>query len=356
MPVNCSVYNAPAPRHSSRSSAHSSRARSSGSGSGGRDREEAPRTCECLTQTLSCHGCGAQVGYMIVSPCSKCTSSTFSPSMHFGRTPHSGNNVPPFMPPLMPSRNRATNGHRFVFHSSEVVGEERLYVSGEPGVIPDADPYENAEQDNTFSTSVAQYAPYGGAHAQVTNSGNHVSNSQAYAAQVAHSYLIMPPLRSPPSMPNGPESQRFFQTFPLERTPHNSGDSTGSNMSAHSRSSSRRSSVASPVRSPPPSRNSAHTDRAPSYAAFPPLQPIPSIHQYPGSPSMQATPPPSAPKAPKIRGGDVLFWHHLSRRGELPGVYDDERSRPNNGGRLFDHEDDDKGRLPGVAGAIVCGR
>lgn len=27
-----------------------------------------PRTCECLTQTLSCHGCGAGIGYMIVAP------------------------------------------------------------------------------------------------------------------------------------------------------------------------------------------------------------------------------------------------------------------------------------------------
>jgi hypothetical protein len=29
-----------------------------------------PRTCECLTQTLSCHGCGAGIGYMIVTPVS----------------------------------------------------------------------------------------------------------------------------------------------------------------------------------------------------------------------------------------------------------------------------------------------
>ena len=27
-----------------------------------------PRTCECLTQTLCCHHCGASVGYMIVLP------------------------------------------------------------------------------------------------------------------------------------------------------------------------------------------------------------------------------------------------------------------------------------------------
>jgi len=27
-----------------------------------------PRTCECLTQTLCCHGCGTAVGYMVVIP------------------------------------------------------------------------------------------------------------------------------------------------------------------------------------------------------------------------------------------------------------------------------------------------
>lgn len=34
------------------------------------------------------------------------------------------------------SNNRATNGHRYVFHSSEVVGSERCYISTEPGVHP----------------------------------------------------------------------------------------------------------------------------------------------------------------------------------------------------------------------------
>lgn len=34
------------------------------------------------------------------------------------------------------ANNRATNGHRFVFHSSEVIGTERHYVKGENGVNP----------------------------------------------------------------------------------------------------------------------------------------------------------------------------------------------------------------------------
>lgn len=32
--------------------------------------------------------------------------------------------------------NRATNGHRFVFHSSEVSGSERYHIKNELGVIP----------------------------------------------------------------------------------------------------------------------------------------------------------------------------------------------------------------------------
>lgn len=36
----------------------------------------------------------------------------------------------------MSASNRATNGHRFVFHSNEVSGTERHYVQDEPGVIP----------------------------------------------------------------------------------------------------------------------------------------------------------------------------------------------------------------------------
>ena len=31
-----------------------------------------PRTCECLTQSLCCHGCGNTIGYMIVVPVSIC--------------------------------------------------------------------------------------------------------------------------------------------------------------------------------------------------------------------------------------------------------------------------------------------
>lgn len=74
-----------------------------------------PRTCECLTQTLSCHGCGAGIGYMIVAPCARCTAQ-----QSVGGRPG--------------QPQRTANGHRFVFHHAEIVARERLYVPGQPGV------------------------------------------------------------------------------------------------------------------------------------------------------------------------------------------------------------------------------
>lgn len=78
---------------------------------GGVDPIEPPieRTCECLTQTLGCYGCGAQVGYNIISPCAQCTNSVMK-------------------------HQRSSNGHRTVLHCSEISVRERRYVCGEPGV------------------------------------------------------------------------------------------------------------------------------------------------------------------------------------------------------------------------------
>ncbi|GAK63019.1 protein FAM72A [Moesziomyces antarcticus] len=78
---------------------------------GGADPNEPPveRTCECLTQSLGCYGCGAQVGYNIISPCTRCTSSVMKHS-------------------------RSSNGHRTVLHCSEIAVRERRYIPGEPGV------------------------------------------------------------------------------------------------------------------------------------------------------------------------------------------------------------------------------
>ncbi|PWN28612.1 hypothetical protein BDZ90DRAFT_153092 [Jaminaea rosea] len=72
----------------------------------------AERTCECLTQTLGCYGCGSQIGYHIASPCRMCTSSVNHDAL-----------------------KRGSNGHRTVLHCSEIEVRERRYVPGEPGVM-----------------------------------------------------------------------------------------------------------------------------------------------------------------------------------------------------------------------------
>ena len=97
LPINCSAYS-PSPESSSLCA------------SSPPEFSSATRTCECLTQTLCCHGCGSAVGYTIVSPCRRCTSS-------------------------ISASQRATNGHRFVFYAKEVDAEERRYVPGEHGVL-----------------------------------------------------------------------------------------------------------------------------------------------------------------------------------------------------------------------------
>jgi hypothetical protein len=35
------------------------------------------------------------------------------------------------------------------------------------------------------------------------------------------------------------------------------------------------------------------------------------------------------PSARKLRAGDTLYWHHLAKNGEIPGVEEDERARGN---------------------------
>ncbi|KAM0754244.1 hypothetical protein T439DRAFT_378304 [Meredithblackwellia eburnea MCA 4105] len=76
-----------------------------------RDHDELPaeRTCDCLTSSLGCHGCGNVVGYHIVQPCSRCTASVHR-------------------------HQRSANHHRYVFHHNEVSFKEREYFPGEQGI------------------------------------------------------------------------------------------------------------------------------------------------------------------------------------------------------------------------------
>lgn len=219
MPVNCS--------------AQSVTAEATASSSSRTQQTERPRplarTCECLTQTLWCHGCGTAVGYMIVSPCLRCTSSI---------TPN----------------NRSTNGHRFVFYSAEIIASERHYVPDESGI--------NAEAQFT------QNAP-------------------------------------PPSMPRPSNSPQYTAVSP--GTPrHRRHDSNSDPFQRNSVSSS----SSTPRSSVEPSSPSS----AASFSSPPPLVPL--------------TPPRSQQHGySRLREGDVVFWHHLVRNGEISAVQDDPRAR-----------------------------
>lgn len=82
------------------------------------------RTCNCLTQSLGCYGCGAAVGYHIVSPCSRCTNS-------------------------VAKHQRSSNGHRTVLHCAEISVRERKYVPGEKGVMTATPVYASTSRSNT---------------------------------------------------------------------------------------------------------------------------------------------------------------------------------------------------------------
>ncbi|KAF8530459.1 hypothetical protein BU17DRAFT_79235 [Hysterangium stoloniferum] len=184
------------------------------------------RTCECLTQTLSCHGCGSSVGYMVVIPCHRCCSSV-SPT------------------------NRHTNRHRFVFFNKEIKATTRHYIPYEPGVIPTSPPLVSAI---TPPTNVSPNLP-----------SSTISYTPLYddhdVGELEPSYTL-------------PESSSLGNY-------HSLSSSTSSLNSNH--------------------LQNAHT----SSFQFLFLK----------------------PERGKLRAGDIVYWHNLSRSGEIPAVVEDERAR-----------------------------
>ncbi|KAJ3820147.1 hypothetical protein F5880DRAFT_1590357 [Lentinula raphanica] len=207
------------------------------------------RTCECLTQTLCCQGCGSTIGYMIVIPCIRCTSS-------------------------ISANNRATNGHRFVFHSNEVVGTERYHVPNEPGVIP----FETVPLFISSSLHMRHTIP---------------------SPEFSSLYTPSPPL-------NGTESSSISSShsFVINEHPGLSHPSPSSNPMSSEYDESL-------------ARLSGATLTQTQYSP-PPLLSNDSPFAL-GMPVEQSEIP--------LKGGDPLFWHHLIRHGEIPAVFDDPRSR-----------------------------
>ncbi|KAF9465021.1 hypothetical protein BDZ94DRAFT_1160892 [Collybia nuda] len=289
LPVNCSAYtsnpDALRPRISCRPSTSTSHI--------------PPRTCECLTQTMCCHGCGATVGYMIVIPCVRCTSS-------------------------ITATNRATNGHRFVFHSSEIVGTERHYIIDEPGVIP-YDPV-----PSTLSPHAPPFIPppFYASYIDARYQDYDSLRSQPPSPSHYTDYLPTPPLEL--ADPLLASANRVTDSFPFPRG-HAHVSSEPYDLSTHTPG------PFSQHHHPYPHPRSLSPSVPPHYAYHPLSRPTsagstqsrdsspPLAHQ--SSPfSLPAEQKDQLPSR-KLSPGDILYWHHLARNGEIPGVEDDERAR-----------------------------
>ncbi|KAI0661108.1 hypothetical protein C8Q70DRAFT_1112826 [Cubamyces menziesii] len=265
------------------------------------------RTCECLTQTLCCHGCGNAVGYMIVSPCQRCTSS-------------------------ITANNRSTNGHRFVFYSSEITACERHYVPGERGVSPVPPAASTTAGNMHMGTRTA-------------------AQQQVYPPSTLPSPTVstpasMPPLRTsvdylPTSAPDAPSA---VLASPISPTP---GNLSPSALAAPQLAASHpmaqmvppvppNSHTASPhalsmptagVSLSPTRARAASTSAALTYS-----HPL-SFQPYAGQPPLTSPPPAAAPTVAAaaaiepLKAGELLYWHHLTRSGEIPAVEEDPRAR-----------------------------
>ncbi|PPQ63490.1 hypothetical protein CVT24_005147 [Panaeolus cyanescens] len=269
LPVNCSVYySQPDTRQHSSSNKASTHEQSP------------PRTCECLTQTLCCHGCGNTVGYMIVIPCARCTSS-------------------------ISVNNRTTNGHRFVFHSNEVVGTERHYIKGEAGVNPIET--SSVVLNDSTAPSIQPSARYSPTHSSSNLPPYSPRSSEATTEQPSPSFTRLDYLPTPPLEFASPA---FFTS----RNNYPGQDAYTVRILATDMPSwvFRSASSLSPAQLhlPPLSTNASSADPRDTSSTFQTAD----HKDYP----VQST---------TLRSGDNVFWHHLTRSGETSGVADDERAR-----------------------------
>ncbi|KAI0312976.1 hypothetical protein OF83DRAFT_1269453 [Amylostereum chailletii] len=280
LPINCSAHPAsPAPAHVPATST------------------DPPRTCECLTQTLCCHGCGQGVGYMIVIPvrppfapriaritptaaqCPRCTSS-------------------------MSAANRATNGHRFVFHSSEITASERHYIEHEPGVLPIyAAPPPPSDRPAPLPLPLSPHVSF-------------LSTSPSLASTFSSPDPVTYYIPDPPS----PTSSISSSDLPalLPPSPSSSAGSPRSPRTSHRRNR-------------PLSRT--HDEFHPHARGGHPLERAAYAHPGPerGRPYDEAGLEASKQLVRPLRAGEVLHWHHLSRVGEISGVREDRRARGRRG-------------------------
>lgn len=205
----------------------------------------------------------------------------------------------------MSAGNRSTNGHRFVFHSFEVAASERHYVAGEPGVIPyhppppPLCPAVRMVPSSTYPSTISINGP----PIRFSHTGEyHPGQSEQYSEH-------LPP-------PPGLDSDEWG----LRASP-------------------------SPV--------SFSSTRSPALVRAPPPPQI----QQPMLPSRSPSP------VTKLKAGDMLYWHHLSRHGEIPGVQEHPQARGigfgpslSQGAILKDNGLDNSTSLRVTGMTVVCGR
>ncbi|TFK44805.1 hypothetical protein BDQ12DRAFT_742264 [Crucibulum laeve] len=268
------------------------------------------RTCECLTQTLFCHGCGNPVGYMIVIPCSRCTSS-------------------------ITATNRATNGHRFVFHASEVTGSERHYIADEAGVIP-CEPSAIVTSSLPNSTWPGQQnpsypPPYVGLrepHASHQYSDQSNAFTRSSSPSLRSDYLPTPPLEfADPMLASSTLSSSHSTSYPTENDvtdvyPPQHASTYHSELDRGILALQLRPlSPSAPMRASSPLQRPSSAGSLASDNSDPP--PLPQLSFLTDMPADHKEAP-----APRIlKEGDILFWHHLATSGEIPGVADNKRAR-----------------------------
>ncbi|KAJ8457064.1 hypothetical protein ONZ51_g11754 [Trametes cubensis] len=378
LPINCSAFS-PLPEQPSSTSSHapslsvsstgssssyvsagasSTRSSISGPSSGYQPGDPVPPSATSPERPPS------RTWYMIVSPCQRCTSS-------------------------ITANNRSTNGHRFVFYSSEITACERHYVPGERGVSPVPPAASTTSASVTVSAGNMHMGTRTGTPPRHPAAQQQVYPPSTLPSPTVSTPASMPPLSSPP-IPAGrrtsvdylptsaPDAPSAVLASPISPTP---GNLSPSALAARSRTTSTAVQAQLAASHPmaqmvPPVPPNSHT--ASPHALSTPTFAEPSVHGSPsagvslsptraraastsaaltyshplsfqpyagptrpqqasprttGQPPLTSPPPAAAPTVAAaaaiepLKAGELLYWHHLTRSGEIPAVEEDPRAR-----------------------------
>jgi hypothetical protein len=203
-----------------------------------------------------------------------------------------------------------------VFHSSEIVGTERHYISDEPGVNPFEAPASPPLPHTSVPSQNLHFHPhdpsspfYLGGHRDLPTP---LFTSPQYPQRASPEHLPTPPLESSDLAEFSRRSSSSSDGFPFTSSRATSPRHAPRPPAPHSTSSH-------PHPAPLPIPVPSQSIRAPFLLQSPPSYPyevrVPSLeHKEPSSPK-------------KLKAGDVLYWHQLVRNGEIPGVAEDKRAR-----------------------------